>query len=62
MIDAVACGKVDVMKNVLAAWVEVRIKISVLAAKLVVKYRVSGGSVLIRVIKLSRVVVRVTAC
>jgi hypothetical protein len=62
VIDAVACGKVDVMKSVLAGWIEVNVKNSVLAARLVVKYTVSGGKMLVWVIKLSRVVVSVEAC
>lgn len=61
VINAVACGKVDVMKKVLAARIEVTVKNSVLAARPVVKYTVSGGKVLIWVMKLSEIV-RVTAC
>jgi hypothetical protein len=57
----VACGRVDVMNKVLAGWIEVRVIISVLAGKLVVKYTVSGGKMLVWVIKLSDTVVRVTA-
>ena len=37
MLVAVACGKVDVIKYVLAGFTEVRVKNSVLAGKLVVK-------------------------
>ena len=62
VIDAVACGKVDVIKIVLGGWIEVSVKSSVLAGRLVVKYTVSGGTTLVWVIKLSKVVVRVTAC
>ena len=49
------------MKTVLAGCIEVRVKISVRAGKLVVRYTVSRGKTLVCVITLSDTVVRVTA-